>query len=467
MKINLQDNKTSDISYIKQSFTTDEWSFLEYLSTSNLGKVLKDNLVFSFHDKNENAKFNILQLLFEKKDAFKIQTSCVCGFLGYHNCQIRIHSRFGDSKRDYFLHYMLMKVLKQNFVLLTTDFDRNSDAIYDCLMFIFPILLKKAMSKGLMKLYIHKDCNSNIVKGRIDVPRHQRQNIPFTGKIAYSLRDYSMDNYVMHLLRAVLEVMYGNSIGRSLLGRNDSELQECIQTIKNVTPSYGRHSIDYIIGKVQNTTINSLYKDYIELIDVSIKILQRLHKKGNYSDGNDKIYGILFDAAWLWEKYVAIVIQEQMEHLTRSNHKTEKLFDDNGTKTQEIVPDYLSKNKGVVADAKYIPLNQNHGKSTAAPAAMDRYYKTIMYMYRFGTKLGLLIYPDDEKNHFRNGEYVNLHSKKILGPLDGEIKEIGLKVDSEMVKNYDDFCIEMGKVEKELCKQIQKILNNEHLILKK
>ena len=466
MRINLQDNHTSDI-YRKQSFTTEEWSFLEYLSTKNLGEVLKDNLVFSLYDHNENTKFNVLQLLFEKKDVYKIRTSCVCGFLGYHNCQVRIHSRFGNQEHDYYLHYMLMKVLKQNFVLLTSDFNSDSDAIYDCLMFIFPILLKRAMGKGLMKLYIHKDCNSNIVRGRIDVPRHQRQNIPFTGKIAYSLRDYSMDNYVMHLLRAVIEVMNSNSIGRSLIAGNDWVLREYVQTIINVTPSYGKHGIDYIISKVLNTTINPLYKDYTELINVGIKILQRLHKKGNYVDSNDKMYGILFDTAWLWEKYLAIVIQGQMEHLSKNSHKIEKLFNDDGKETQLIIPDYLSKNKGVVADAKYIPLNQTHGKSPGAAAAMDRYYKTIMYMYRYGTKLGLLIYPDDEKNHFRNGEYVNIHTKNILGPLDGEIKEIGLKVNFEKVKNYDEYCVEMRKVEKELCLQIQKILNNEHLILKK
>lgn len=53
---------------------------------------------------------------------------------------------------------------------------------------------------------------------------------------------------------------------------------------------------------------------------------------------------------------------------------------------QQIIPDYLSLDKKIVADAKYIPLNTE--KSYGEEKATAIYYKTITYMYRFCTNKG-------------------------------------------------------------------------------
>ena len=41
----------------------------------------------------------------------KLFTRNIMGFIGYGDTKVRIHSRFAQGEDDYFLHYMLQKVL--------------------------------------------------------------------------------------------------------------------------------------------------------------------------------------------------------------------------------------------------------------------------------------------------------------------------------------------------------------------
>ena len=65
-----------------------------------------------------------------------------------------------------------------------------------------------------------------------------------------------------------------------------------------------------------------------------------------------------------------------------------KLFDTG----QQIIPDYLSKDFSVVADAKYILLDKQKSYRNEESATAI-YYKTITYMYRWNAKIGLLLHP--------------------------------------------------------------------------
>ena len=64
---------------------------------------------------------------------------------------------------------------------------------------------------------------------------------------------------------------------------------------------------------------------------------------------------------------------------------------------QQIIPDYLSLDKKIVADAKYIPLNEKSWFKEDSASATAIYYKTITYMYRFCSKEGYLFYPHPDE----------------------------------------------------------------------
>lgn len=136
----------------------------------------------------------------ETEDDVVVTTGNVMGFVGKGGQKLRIYSRFDrKNEHDYFLHYMLQRVLSINLF----DFDTNSadEDVFDLLLFLFPHYLKAAMQQGVFREYVRFQHNDANVKGTIDLVRHIRHNIPCNGRIAYSTREYSRDNSMTQLVR--------------------------------------------------------------------------------------------------------------------------------------------------------------------------------------------------------------------------------------------------------------------------
>ena len=131
-------------------------------------------------------------------DCFR--TGNVMGFLGYGAERLVIESRFGGDDEDYFLQYLLDRVLDfPNVVDLATDANQDN-RLFNFLLFLFPYYLKTAMRKGVFKQYIRRRYNDGNVRGAIDIARHIERNTPFTGSVAYSQREFSYDNYLPCLI---------------------------------------------------------------------------------------------------------------------------------------------------------------------------------------------------------------------------------------------------------------------------
>lgn len=105
------------------------------------------------------------------------------------NTQLTIRSRFSEgTEEDYFLHYMLQKVLSLNIIELkhkTAD-----EQILDFLIYLFPSLLKRAIRQGIFKEYQNRAYDNANIKGRINVSKFIQKDIPFAGHIAYNTREY-------------------------------------------------------------------------------------------------------------------------------------------------------------------------------------------------------------------------------------------------------------------------------------
>ena len=81
-------------------------------------------------------------------------SSNIMGYLGYKEEKLIIKSRFVNGNKDYLFKYLLEKVIKfPNFIELSTDLDKDN-RLFDFLIFLFPYYLKRAMRKGIYKIYI-------------------------------------------------------------------------------------------------------------------------------------------------------------------------------------------------------------------------------------------------------------------------------------------------------------------------
>lgn len=318
-----------------------------------------------------------------------LTTGDVVGFVGYNNTSLTIRSRFSlDGKNDNFLHYMLKKVFAVNFFdLQHTVSDEKVFELYICL---FPYLLKRALRQGVYKQYQNHWYNDSNIRGKIDIPRYIRQNIPFNGKVSYICREYVYDNDVTQLIRHTIEFIKKHPLGEKIL--KDKETGEFVSLITNLTPSYSSKAISGVVARNLRPLHHPYFTHYNKLQRLCLQILRR--GKMKYGIGDNKVYGLLFSGSWLWEEYIGLLLKDKYTHCYRSKGMRYYLFEN--PCRQRIIPDYImwnpdGKTAKIIADAKYVKLNV--GDIYTETKATGIYYKTITYMFRFGVNKGLLFYP--------------------------------------------------------------------------
>ena len=370
----------------------------------------------------------------------ELYTNSIVGFIGRNKTHLSIHSRFAnDGAEDYFLHYMLQKVARINVFSLQHTMDE--DSVFDFLIYLFPLYLKKAINQGIYKKYITKKCNDANVRGTIDVNRHIRFNEPFNGKVAYTNREYSYDNEVTQLIRHTIEFISKYKDSGDILNI-DADTHQAVAQIISATPTYLSCELQGIINKNLRPIAHPYYSEYTPLQRLCLQILR--HEELKYGQQENEIYGVLIDAAWLWEEYLAILLDGKYVHYMKDKGKRFYLFEN----FQQIVPDYLSIDKKIVADAKYIPLDRESGYNEEKATSI--YYKTITYMYRFCSNEGFLFYPYPD-------EEVKPVSLKIKTEVDGTnggtITKLGLRIPS-MCESFASFTSLMEQYEQDFINQV-------------
>ena len=366
----------------------------------------------------------------------------VMGFIGYGNDErLIINSRFSGDNEDYFVQYLLQRVLDlPNIVDLKSDADQDN-RIFNFLLFLFPYYLKLAMRKGIFKKYVRNRYNDSNVKGIIDIAKHIEKNIPFIGKIAYSQREFSSDNYLTELIRHTIEYIKRKPYGNKIL----SQVQDEVRLVIDITTSYELYDRQRVIEKNKKFLVHhAYYHEYLALQKLCLQILQ--HQKHKIGSGVSEIYGILFDGAWLWEEYINSLICPKFHHpMNKGRKESQKLFDGN---IGLIYPDFISKDQEnrVIADAKYKPIDNIGNRD---------YLQVLAYMFRFDAKTGYYLYPEANNNSElilklnRGSTY-----DKVSPREDIRVIKLGLKI-PEKADNYEKFVNEMNISEKKFCEEFE------------
>ena len=360
----------------------------------------------------------------------------VMGFLGCGDERLIIESRFCGGSEDYFFQYLLDKVLDfPNNVNLESDANQD-DRMFNFFLFLFPRYLQAAMRKGLFKKYIRHSYNDGNVKGTIDIARHIEANTPFVGKIAYSQREFSYDNSLMELVRHTIEFIKRKPYWNKLLVKAKDE----VKLVINATPGYEPYDRQKIIEQNKKNTVRHAYfREYLALQRLCLLILQ--HQRHQIGLGVKRIYGILFDGAWLWEEYINSLIGDAFYHpMNKEGKGAQRLFNGN---VGLIYPDFISRNseKRMIADAKYKPINNIGNRD---------YLQVLAYMFRFDAKIGYYLYPeaenaDDLLLRMNRG---STYEKNVMPRDDISVLKHGLKIPID-AQNYADFIMRIKLSERE------------------
>lgn len=262
----------------------------------------------------------IFSLTEKESDKPGFKTSKVMGFFILdEDVRVKISSRFDNSGKDFFLHYMLQKVCN---VAYTPRTESGEDAFYDFLYQLFPYYLNEALAQGIFRAYVTREYNDANVRGPIDVARHIKYNIPFNGKIAYHTREYTTDNVITQLIRHTIEYIRSLQYGKIVLENGSKDLRDNIMAIEMATPTYSRNDRLNIIRRNARPVTHPYYTAYEPLRKLCLAILT--NKKLSYGEDSDNmIAGILFDGASLWEEYLNTIMQEKFgERLLHPNNRS-------------------------------------------------------------------------------------------------------------------------------------------------
>ena len=437
--------KTSD--YNKGiEISPDEFDDLRAIADVEISNITLDdypNLLvfpdsFSSYDRDFGKK-----VICEIKDEGKtLHTNSIVGFIGRNNTHLSIHSRFANNDEDFFLHYMLQKVAKIN--LFNLQHTMDEDSVFDFLLYLFPLYLKNAISQGVYRQYITHEYNDANVRGVIDVSRHIKYNEPFNGSVAYTTREYSYDNHITQLIRHTIEFISKN--GGDVILNIDEDTKQAVAQIIGATPSYLVNELQSVINKNLTPIAHPYYSEYAPLQRLCLQILR--HEELKYGQEEDEVYGVLIDAAWLWEEYLATLLEGQFNHCLKDKRPKYFLFK---PAKQQIIPDYLSIDKKIVADAKYIPLNEQKYYQEDSERATAIYYKTIAYMYRFCSKEAFLLYPHPDKEVSAIKEEIITEIEGVNG---GCITKLGLRIPNGC-SDFDEFAKRITEEETKIYNQLQ------------
>ena len=383
----------------------------EHLLTDNVEKVLpfanapvssflddkgKSLLVFplSFQECEDCIGKQHLFDIAPQGNSYVVKTGNLAGFISLNDMYITIRSRFGTgSCDDYFLHYMLEKVLSVNlFNLKHTAIDEQ---VFDFLLHLFPYSLNKALMQGLYKEYQRNEYNDGNPRGTIDINRHIKCNMPFNGRVAYRTREFSYDNHVTQLIRHTVEYIRTKRLGEMVLHTN-VDTQGNVSQIVSATSTYQKQDRQQVIKSNLRPFVHPYYTQYIALQKLCLKILS--HEQLKYGQNKDEIYGILFDVSWLWEEYLnTLLVPLGFKHPNnRQNNGGVWLgYSLRENKKRNVFlryPDFYDKERSIILDAKY--------KNQIDYVADVN--QVITYLYRMKGRIGMFVHPTVDENELKS-----------------------------------------------------------------
>ena len=355
---------------------------LKLLAGRTIGKLTEEQfpglLVFprdfsQSDDLDENSTIYSIEI---KDREWHLVTNNMVGFIGFENTQLTIRSRFADENdEDYFLHYMLQKVLALN--VMELKHKSADEQILDFLIYLFPSLLKRAIRQGIFKEYQNRAYDDANIKGRINVSKFIQKDIPFAGHIAYHTREYSADNSLNQLIRHTIEYIKTKPFGNELLAA-DEETKQAVGLMVAHTPSYSQRDRLRVIYKNLKALRHPYYSSYLPLQRLCVQILR--HQGLKYGQNNEKIQGILFDAAWLWEEYLHKILRPLGYRHPQNKKRKGAVYLCESNKGPRY-PDFYKGD--IVLDAKY-----------KYDANRDDYHQMITYQYIMNGRVGAFISPN-------------------------------------------------------------------------
>ena len=393
-------------------------------------------------------------------DGDRLTTGNIMGFIGCGGTEVTIHSRFSARyENDYFMQYLLQKVFAIN--IFDLNHRRSNERALDMTVLMFPYFLQKALLQGLYREYRRIEYNDERVRGVIDFNRHIKMNYPFrNGKLAYTTKEYRYDNSITQLVRHAIEYIKTLKSSSYILYANE-DVKAYVQTIIDATPSYRKGDLTRVMAQNVRPMIHPYYSEYRPLQRLCMQILQ--HERICMGRDPEKVHGVLFDGAWLWEEYLGITLKKaKFDHTKNKDRKGGLPVYVNRT-SGKIYPDYI--HPFMVADAKYKRYYRQNEDSVSLGIPREDLYQMISYLHLTKRGIGVFICPRDTydvpslnmEGIPEAGWNIIYHRYGLLEGLGDEIHIISVNI-PQHCPDYKSFYARMESVESSILTKLEQVI---------
>ena len=189
----------------------------------------------------------------------------------------------------------------------------------------------------------------------------------------------------MQLIRHTIEYIKTQKSFGAMLDNS----RETIAEVTRVTPTYKlTNRAKFIRINKTKPLRHAYFREYRKLQELCLMILNR--EKHDLGDQEQKIHGILFDVAWIWEEYVYTLLPKDFIH-PRNKNKTDgiSVFSD---RERKVFPYFYHQNHKIVLDAKYKKL-----EFTEKGINREDLFQLISYSYILEAEQAGLVFPSKEK----------------------------------------------------------------------
>ena len=296
---------------------------------------------------------------------FKLETNNLMGVLRFRDAekgtsvQVEVLSRFDRGENNFFLNYLLSRVF--DFALGVEAVSARRSSLLDILLdLVFVRRLGDAAKAGLLRHYREFRNNDWNFKGSLDLARHIRENVPLMHGIAYHKREIDLD---VPVNRMILMAALAVNRRHPALFDSDGDAADALRQLRmGVTEERDIRSI-LAHRDCREPVVHPFFREVWEPLRRIARMILEDERWMLFADetmDDEEVSGVVFDGSWLWEEYLATVLEPiGFRHCVRgaSGHFMALRNLDTGRNVGPMIPDFIQKDSvgaiAAVADAKY------------------------------------------------------------------------------------------------------------------
>lgn len=427
------------------------------ISLKNYQAKSQNNIFFSFFKDEEKRKSknedDLIISIKKDGDNYLAQTGNYVGKFVWQGLEIDIKSRFPNTFLERMLNFA-NDIFIDDVSITGNKIDKDFDISKYIIYYMFVQNLEKAFLLGLPKAYKSIEHHEMKLKGKIDINKFIKYDIPFQGKISSVSREQKEIQEIMDVLYKAIKI----------IDKNNKAFLKNISHIKTHLKQY--KSNNYVSNETINKALkskalqNPIFSPYKKVLEYARFIINgnNIEEK---KDTNQETYGFIINVAELFEIYITKLLQKEFSDWNIESPKIELYNRPQMFYQRKIIPDIVMKkdNDVLVFDTKYKKMLMRGTKEGIWDVDRNDFFQINTYMsyyqnQNFNVKIGGLLYPMDsfekEKCHSENW-FENSNTKFIIDGIDLS--------NLEETKDDENKSSTISKREQEFINRLSKLLN--------